>query len=828
MINLGRVFHDYEHSGALNALVNVHAAIDDHTFLTKGGDLLVILKVEGVDAECLDPLPLDQIIRRFGSSMRTFDERFRIYQYLIKRDYGRIPHGDYADPVVRETVDNRAAYLEAKGLYGLEIYFAVVHEAPRRAASLGQRASAFAANPAEAIRAALSTENRIAILDQEIERARELLTNKVTTFAAQLSDFIKIGTLDKGRAFGFLRRLLNYTPYKSDGVNLAYNEFVDFQACGSSLECYRDHLRLDDYLIQTLTLKDPPSRTSANLLKGLQELPAQFVIATEWKRAGNASIRRLIGSKRRHFFNSKVSFANYLNTSGTAPKDVLTDVGAAGMVADLGSCLEELDVNGNYFGEFSLTVVLYDRDHARLKRAVAECFKVFASVDAQLTEERYNLLNAWLAVLPGNHAFNLRRMWLTNTNYADLSLLSAPHTGAVRNDHLGTEYLSVFETNSRTPYFFNFHNDDVAHTFLLGATGSGKSFTLSFLLTDLQKYRPLTYIFDLGGSYERLTRQFGGTYVPVGPGKRSFTINPLSLPATPENLQFLCCFIRVLAESGGGQVTAQDERDLFEQIQNLYAVEPEQRRLLTLANILGRNLRQSLQKWVQGGQHGTLFDNVEDNLTFARFQTFDFEGMDKVPEVLEPLLFYILHRAQTAIYDPQHRATFKVFVIDEAWRFFQNPTIRLYIQEALKTWRKKNAAMILATQSIKELEESGMLQIVSESCPTKIFLANPEMNRDVYREAFHLNDTELDLIAGLVPPGQMLIRKAQSSKKVQLNVDSVSHWMATNNARDNLKKRDYFERFGIADGLRRLAEDFPFRPRVQAGPATPNPKGATV
>src|SRR5229473_2015295 len=48
-----------------------------------------------------------------------------------------------------------------------------------------------------------------------------------------------------------------------------------------------------------------------------------------------------------------------------------------------------------------------------------------------------------------------------------------------------------------------------------------------------------------------------------------------------------------------------------------------------------------------------------------------------------------------------------------------------------------------------------------------------------------------------------------TSKKVQLNVDSVSHWMATNNARDNLKKRDYFDRFGIADGLRRLAEDHP-------------------
>ena len=106
-----------------------------------------------------------------------------------------------------------------------------------------------------------------------------------------------------------------------------------------------------------------------------------------------------------------------------------------------------------------------------------------------------------------------------------------------------------------------------------------------------------------------------------------------------------------------------------------------------------------------------------------------------------------------------------------------------------------------------------MLAIVAESCPTKIFLANPEMNRDVYREAFHLNDTELDIIAGLVPPGEMLIRKAESSKKVQLNVDSVSYWIATNNARDNLLKRDTFARYGIAEGVRQLAAAHPFKPR---------------
>jgi type IV secretion system protein VirB4 len=195
--------------------------------------------------------------------------------------------------------------------------------------------------------------------------------------------------------------------------------------------------------------------------------------------------------------------------------------------------------------------------------------------------------------------------------------------------------------------------------------------------------------------------------------------------------------------------------------------------------------------------------------------------------VLEPLLFYVLHRASNEICDPANLGTFKTFLMDEAWLFMKNETIRNYVVQAQKTWRKHNAAMILATQSIKELEQSGMLQTVAESCPTKIFLANPEMNRDVYREAFHLNDTELELIAGLVPPGQMLIRKAQSSKKVHLNVDSVTHWMATNNARDNLKKREYFERYGIAEGLRRLAQEYPFQPRL-AVIAAPNLIGAVA
>ena len=771
MVKISRILKDYSDSGALHALVNIDRAIDDQTFLTKGGDLVTILRVRGVDAECLEPLEIDQIVRRFGSAIRTFNEQVRIYQYLVKRNCGPIPISAYDAPVVREAVERRAADLDAKGLYVIEIYFAVVYEGLRRDSSLRTRLASFARNPSGALRAALYTHQKIAALEEELDRGRQELANKVNSFAVQLRDFVKIEVLDKKRAFTFLRRLLNYAPYKADAASLAFDQFVDFQLTGSSLECHRDHLRLDNFYVQALTLKEPPAQTSANLLKGLLEIPAQFVMATEWKRADNHAMRRLIQSKRRHFYNSKSSLLNYVNQSGNAPKDVLIDDSAAALVNDLGSCLEEMEVKGSFFGEFALTVILYDEDHARLRRSVAECFKAFSSVDAQLTEERYNLLNAFLAVLPANDAYNLRKMWLSSANYADLSFLFAPHAGEIRNAHLGTEYLAVLETNHRTPYFFNFHHGDIAHMFLLGMTGSGKSFTVSHLLTHAQKYGPLTYIFDLGGSYRDLTRRFGGAYVRVGADERSFTINPFSLPPTPENHQFQCLLVRVLAASGGYELTGADERDLFDQVQNLYSVEPGQRRLLTLANILGRNVRQALQKWVQGGQYGGIFDNVEDNLTFARFQTFDFEGMDKVPQVLEPLLFYILHRAQTAIYDPALAATFKIFVIDEAWRFLRNPAIRLYVQEALKTWRKKNAAMILATQSGDDLLRSEMLPVVVESCATQIFLANPGMDQAAYREAFHLTETEAEKIAGLIPKRQLLVKRPGLTKILNLNVE---------------------------------------------------------
>ncbi len=831
MLRIDRVIKPWKESTALSDHINLYGFWNESAFLTKSGDLGMVLSVTGVDYESLDHPEQEYAVKRLESALKTFGPGFHVYQYLFKTNRPEIPFASYDDPIVQTAVDQRRRFFEEKAdrLFQIEIFYCIVLEGARSKTGLSAAFAQLFRDPAGAVNELRTqfTSNRMkTLLRTQIERDLARLEQSAQAFARQLSDFVQIEILGQQGQFRFFRRLLNYDDWRIAGAP-KHNQFLDYQVVNSDIEAERDHLRVGDHFVRVLTMKDAIGETRPLVLDSLLKIPANFYTVTEWVPLSADKARKEVNKRRRHFNISKTGFVSQISNdpAKTNPRDVLVDESKQADIENLGDCLRALG-DGQQLGEFSLTIVLYGRERAALDQLVGKFAGVFTNADGSVFVETYNQLNAYFATVPGGYAFNLRRLYLLNTNYADLSFLFTILPGERFNAHLGAEYLAVLETDNSTPYFLNLHNGEVAHTLILGMTGSGKSYLANTVLQSAQKYSPLTFVFDIGGSFESLTTIFGGSYLNVGQEARDFTINPFSLPPSKENLQFLFSFFRVLIEGNEQRyrLDFKEERKLWDAVERVYQLEPGQRTISNFCNIIGE-LKERLHRWTRGGQYGFLFDNPQDTLTFSRFQCFNFAGWGDAPDVLEPLLFYVLHRASIEIADPKKLGTFKIFLLDEAWLFIRNETIRSYVVQAQKTWRKLNAAMVLATQSIKELQESGMLQIVSESCPTKIFLANPEMDRDVYREAFHLNDTELDLIAGLVPPGQMLIRRAQSSKKVHLNVDSVTHWMATNNARDNLKKRDYFERFGVAEGLHRLAQDFPFRARSAAGIS---PKGAAA
>jgi type IV secretion system protein VirB4 len=146
--------------------------------------------------------------------------------------------------------------------------------------------------------------------------------------------------------------------------------------------------------------------------------------------------------------------------------------------------------DGQSLGDFSLTIVLYGRSRTELDHLVAEFTGVFTNADGNLFAETYNQLNAYFATLPGNYALNLRQLYLLNTNYADLSFLFTILPGEKANAHLGTEYLAVLETDNSTPYFLNLHNGEVAHTLILGMTGSGQDHLVGYFGGFHSRYGP--------------------------------------------------------------------------------------------------------------------------------------------------------------------------------------------------------------------------------------------------------------------------------------------------------------------------------------------------
>jgi type IV secretion system protein VirB4 len=816
MLKLKRIFKNYQETGSLAEQVNLYGFIGPEVFLTKSGEVGVILEVRGVDYECLDQTAIDGLTKRLESALKLFDENCRVYQYLFKRNNQPIPFELYANAVVDAAIKNRMAYLAAKAgtLFSLSVYYVVLYQRSETSARLETALSSFLRHPSqsflEVCAQSFSTKKMVLSLGRGLDEAQAAVLQKARHFILQVSDFLPARILGKHEAFAVLKRTLNFDPEKLGAARLKHDTFLDYYLPESHVECHRRHLRVDDDYVKVLTLKEPSAQSFPLIFQGLLEVEANYHIVTEWKKEDSGKTRRVIQAKRRHFHNTKRSFASQVNLSDAPAQDILLDDSKEAQVRELGEGLQEIEIAGNYFGLFSLTVVIYDRDLAKVERACAEFYKVFSVHDAQLYEEKYNLLNAFLAAVPGNHAFNLRYLYLANTNYADFSFLFTLDSGETRNRHLRAEYLAVLETNHHTPYFLNLHYRDVAHTMILGRTGAGKSFLINFLITSLQKYSPHTFIFDLGGSFESLTHLFGGSYVRVGLESQDFKINPFSLPPTKENLDFLALFLKVLMQSQKvGELDPATERDLYHQIENLYSVDPALRTLSVLANTLGHDLSGRLAKWTRGGQFGFLFDNAEDTISFSRFQSFDFQRMSGYPEVLEPLLFYILHRANAVISERESSSVFKAFFIDEAWVFLKNPSIQRYVVEALKTWRKHNAAMVLSTQSLDELKRSDILDVIIESCATKIFLANPDMDRDLYRRQFHLNETEVELIASLIPKQQFLIKTPDLGKVANLNVDRKSYWLYTNDPYDNKKRKEAFETHGFERGLDVLAGERP-------------------
>jgi type IV secretion system protein VirB4 len=233
MLRLDRVVKPWMDSGALNAYINLYGFWNDEVFITKSGDLRIVLQVRGVDYESLDQAAQEYAVKRLEASLKIFGPGFHVYQYLFKTNRPQIPFQSYDDPIVQAAVNQRKHFFDSKldALFKVEIFYAIVIEGTRSKTGVTAALKQLATDPMAVLRelkAQFSNDNIKVLLREQIEADLLKLEQRVNSFIRQLADFLPIDALQRDDCFRFFRRLVNYDLWRIEGKPMN-GQFLDYQ-----------------------------------------------------------------------------------------------------------------------------------------------------------------------------------------------------------------------------------------------------------------------------------------------------------------------------------------------------------------------------------------------------------------------------------------------------------------------------------------------------------------------------------------------------------------------------------------------------------------------
>ena len=153
MLRLDKVIKPWKESAALNDHINLYGFWNETAFLTKSGDVGMVLSVPGVDYESLDRSEQEYAVKRLEAALKAFGPGFHVYQYLFKSNRPDIPFATYDDPIVQAAIDQRRKFFEAKRdhLYQVEIFYCILLEGARSKTGVGAAIARLLRDPEGAI-----------------------------------------------------------------------------------------------------------------------------------------------------------------------------------------------------------------------------------------------------------------------------------------------------------------------------------------------------------------------------------------------------------------------------------------------------------------------------------------------------------------------------------------------------------------------------------------------------------------------------------------------------------------------------------------------------
>jgi type IV secretion system protein VirB4 len=768
-------------AGAACSIVPISRFVGPNVFALKGGGYGCLFSLTGIDEEGLTDQELDSRMRSIEGSLRGLPEGSCLYQYARVMSGFELPRQQkYGNSVTQVFVDDRLTFLEKTAAFRrIDLHWCLTLEP--------SKAKPFEREPQEN---AADTSRMLAELQKT-----------ATILESHLGGALGLRLLPKNDVFQFFSYLFNLEDWASDD-QLRSDTGVDRQIVKNPVAWLSDHLQIGKRHVQMFSLKATPEASRPCQFSSLLTLDCDSVLCSTWRVKSATAARSEIDAQEKFISFFKVGVLTRV-MSGRDTASLETGAGAKAAnsnVDDLSQVIRELDKKAQ--GEYSLRLLLAARSAEQLRDTVPAVHRIFVDARAQVMEETLGNLSAFYAMFPGNHKFNVFPLWLAEDHHARLSSVFAPHIGHPHSEDLDSEYLNIFETRTRTPFFQDVYVDGVRVMLIIGPTGTGKSVHGNQIIALEQKYGGFTYIFDIGGSYESVVELYGGRVDRVG--KDGPRVNPFALEPTESNIKFLYSFVKLLLTNGGAELEPEDDDVIHKAVQDMYLLDPENRRLSNL--FLPKKLDRYLSKWVGKGIYNAVFDNVEDSLSLSRLQCFDFQGVnnEQYADLIEPLMVWLLRRINDVLYNPANLGVPKHILIEEIFSSMKNKQLLDGALASIKTVRKNLGGVTMIGQSADDLGANA--DSIVNSCTSFLFLKDATFNRKRYAELFKMTEQQLALFESLQDREGLYMRRDGLTKIVTLNLDSRSYATFSTKPKDRVRRSKLIVKYGLTEGITRFAQ----------------------
>ncbi|OBV10475.1 VirB4 family type IV secretion/conjugal transfer ATPase [Erythrobacter dokdonensis] len=750
--------------------------IDENTVLLRDGSVMSAIQVPGLLFETEDSDALNAHAATREVMLRsTLDARFVMYHHVIRRRVEVELDAEFPDPLSRHIDARWKQRLAGGSLFINDQFVTLIRRPARGKTGLPERLSKlFSRAGADELEAD----------PKDIRSLKAAITGLVASLqnygAAVLGDYQAPGSSGtNSEMLELLSALYNgeMRPVRRPSEDTDIGQMLPYRRASFGLDAMELRGSAAPDFAAILGLKDYPEATSPGLLDNLLRLPFEMVVSESY------------APNERTTAKERIDLA--LRRSRSVDEEA---------AAERGEMLAARDALGNGavgFGDHHLTVLVRESTLPRLDDAMAACAAALADTGAIAVREDTNLEPAFWAQFPGNEEYIVRRALISSANMAGFGSFHGFALGQASGNHWG-DAVTLLETTSATPFFFNFHHGDLGNFSVIGPSGSGKTVVMNFLAAQAQKFKPRTILFDKDRGAELFIRGIGGRYDRIAPGQPT-GFNPLSLPDTPANRAFLRDWLAVLLKAEGPE----EFSTISAAVDATYANDPALRRLRHFKELLAGtrrpepgDLADRLAAWIGEGEHAWLFDNARDRLDLeTRVMGFDMTALLENPRLRTPTMMYLFHRIDERL-DGQPT----MILIDEGWKALDDEVFAARIRDWLKTLRKRNALVGFATQSARDALDSRISTALVEQTATMVFMPNSRARPEDYCDGFGLTDHEFALIRSLPAHSRcFLVRQPDASVVVRLDLSGAPEVLTILSGRESAVRRLDLLREAVGD-----------------------------